>query len=835
MKTLFVLTISLLLALTTNIALAQDQPIANFFINTNPVCKFTPVNFNDLSTDPNGHTINGWSWDFGNGTTSTMQSPITVFTTEGSYTIRLIVTNDVGGSDTLIQNLNVLGVNVAVSVTNETCLGACNGTALVSAWGPDPPYSYLWSNLITTPNLEFGCPGTYTVTVTNSFGCTTTTNVTILQAGVVDVNVQTSQCVDSLGFGYASASVIGGSAPYTYLWSTGHTSQTATMFSGNYSVTVCDVNGCCANDIFSITSTACEYTLSGYIFNDLNENCVRDNGEQPLQGVMVYANPGPYYSYTNDSGYYSLPLEAGLYSVIPVVPQNWGVICPSVGYQVVTIVNNSNPITGINFGMEALTNCPILSVHIGNGNLRPCFSAMYYVSYSNLGTVMAENAQIIVDFDNVLVPVSSSLPWSSYTGNSYIFDIGNVDVFESGQFSIQVIVPCDLSLMGSTKCATAHIYPDSLCTTPDPAWDHSSVCVTGECRGDTMACFNITNTGAFGSGDMQGTSEYRIFANDTLVYSGTFQLQGGMYIEVCWPSNGAAIRLEADQRPNHPGSSHPRETIEDCGDATGTSLGYITTTPYDDQNDFIDISCTVLTGSYDPNDKSVQPSGVTSNHYIDNDVPLNYHINFQNTGTDTAFTIVVRDTLSQYLDVTTVQNGVSSHPCTFRVYETGILEWTFNNILLPDSNVNQAASHGFVNFTVNQKPLTPADYGTVISNSASIYFDFNPPVITNTVDLVYWELPLILTVVPEVSVSKVEIVVYPNPVTTQATFELKNFKAESEIELTLFDNTGRELKRISVENTNKIIVPAEVFKKGIYFYQVTDKSGILGRGKLIVE
>ena len=245
--------------------------------------------------------------------------------------------------------------------------------------------------------------------------------------------------------------------------------------------------------------------------------------------------------------------------------------------------------------------------------------------------------------------------------------------------------------------------------------------------------------------------------------------------------------------------------------------------------------CRVVTGSYDPNDKQVQPSGITDNHYIENDVPLSYHINFQNTGTDTAFNIVIRDTLSQYLDVTSVQNGASSHPCTFRVYGTGILEWTFSNILLPDSNTNEPLSHGFVNFTVSQKPLDTADYGTVISNSAAIYFDFNPPVITNVVDLVYWELPLVISVIPEVSASYVEVIAYPNPATTQITFEITNFIAGSQIEFRLFDSTGRIVSNNTVTNTNKFIIPADALHKGLYYYQISDESGVFGRGKVIVE
>ncbi|MCH8330505.1 MAG: hypothetical protein IH946_03850, partial [Bacteroidetes bacterium] len=107
-------------------------------------------------------------------------------------------------------------------------------------------------------------------------------------------------------------------------------------------------------------------------------------------------------------------------------------------------------------------------------------------------------------------------------------------------------------------------------------------------------------------------------------------------------------------------------------------------------------------------------------------------VNFQNTGTDTAFLVVIRDTLSQYVDPGTVVSGASSHPYDFRIYGQGILEWKFWNIDLPDSNTNEVLSHGFVKFKVSQQLNNPL--GTLIKNHVGIWFDFNAPIQTNTVE-----------------------------------------------------------------------------------------------------
>lgn len=137
-----------------------------------------------------------------------------------------------------------------------------------------------------------------------------------------------------------------------------------------------------------------------------------------------------------------------------------------------------------------------------------------------------------------------------------------------------------------------------------------------------------------------------------------------------------------------------------------------------------------VTGSYDPNDKTARTSSRSSEqfYFIGNDEYIDYTIRFQNTGTDTAFTVVITDTLSADYDMSSFQASVCSHPCTVDFKVGRVVEWTFADILLPDSNVNEAASHGLASFRI--KLNEPVLAGTVVENTANIYFDFNEPVIT---------------------------------------------------------------------------------------------------------
>ena len=161
------------------------------------------------------------------------------------------------------------------------------------------------------------------------------------------------------------------------------------------------------------------------------------------------------------------------------------------------------------------------------------------------------------------------------------------------------------------------------------------------------------------------------------------------------------------------------------------SLGFVTQFPLDDESLTIDEDCQENRGSYDPNDKTGYPKGFCQAKYIRTDQEIEYRIRFQNTGTDTAFNITVTDTLSHFLSPASVRPGTSSHPYEYALLGEGVVKFTFPNIMLPDSNVNKPASHGFVKFSVKQQADNPM--GTMIENYAGIYFDFNDPIHTNTV------------------------------------------------------------------------------------------------------
>jgi uncharacterized repeat protein (TIGR01451 family) len=132
-----------------------------------------------------------------------------------------------------------------------------------------------------------------------------------------------------------------------------------------------------------------------------------------------------------------------------------------------------------------------------------------------------------------------------------------------------------------------------------------------------------------------------------------------------------------------------------------------------------------VVGSIDPNDKSVSRKQI---RLTDQDSTLEYIIRFQNTGTFPATFIEVVDTIDASLDLSTLDMISASHDYVILFPEDNVIKWRFDNIQLPDSSSNELASHGYVHFSF--KPSNKIDVEKGITNTASIYFDFNAPVLT---------------------------------------------------------------------------------------------------------
>lgn len=565
--------------------------------------------------------------------------------------------------------------------------------------------------------------------------------------------------------------------------------------------------------------------ITGTVFQDIDTNCTLNTGDIVQNAVIVKAtdnNGSVRYSISDSSGHYDIPVTVGTYTVaiLPNPVQSSLLQQNCYTQQNVTLTNIVQDANNINFPVE-LANCPLLHVDVSSDRRRRCFDSNTYISYNNSGFASAQNVEVILQLPEYITIVSSDHPYTVNAQGNYVFFVGLLATNQSGTIHIVDHTNCVENITGLTQCTTAWITPANDCAASLDSdyinWDKSVVRVTGSCLNPTQIAFTIVNASQPGLGDMVIPRNYRIYVDNALAVTATYLLNGGESTVVNYPANGQTIRLEVDQHPMYLGDSIAQKTVEGCGSFGGQiSTGLVNTMPMGDEGIATETHCLPIIDSFDPNDKMVSPTGITANHYVRAGTQLDYMIRFQNTGSDTAYKVVIKDTLSTYLDPSTIQWGLSSHPYTVSITgtETPVLEFTFNNINLPHSAANELASNGFVKF----KATTYASLvnGIVVNNNANIYFDYNFPVLTNTAQVIISDF-----VIPYVSLNVVPFVVqnislYPNPTSGILVIESDTLE-----KVAIYSMSG-----ILLETTDKNKIDLSHYAKGIYLIKITTDKGI---------
>lgn len=214
----------------------------------------------------------------------------------------------------------------------------------------------------------------------------------------------------------------------------------------------------------------------------------------------------------------------------------------------------------------------------------------------------------------------------------------------------------------------------------------------------------------------------------------------------------------------------------------------------------------VITTSYDPNNKLVNDE-VLSTTELASSPWLEYVINFQNTGNDTAFVIHVHDTLPSELNVQTFELLSSSHTVALNYdNDTRLMDFGFDNILLPDSTTNEARSHGYVHFRI--KPFNSLTAGSLISNTAHIYFDFNTPVATNAAITAVTTPSGLDALTPNEF-----LLVYPNPADSYLIIQLDE---SASFDVVITEVAGRVVD-CHRNKKGRTVINTSDWKSGMYF------------------
>ena len=291
---------------------------------------------------------------------------------------------------------------------------------------------------------------------------------------------------------------------------------------------------------------------------------------------------------------------------------------------------------------------------------------------------------------------------------------------------------------------------------------------------------------------------------------------GFSYItDVLDPGYGGTIRVKL--------SIPPIPTVA-IGDLLTNSVTFTPNTGTDvilSNNSFSETKAIVA--AYDPNNKSESHGGQISFDEFTSDDYLYYTINFQNLGNASAIDVRIEDALDSKLDESTIQMIESSHNYTMERTGSG-LTWRFDNIQLLPAFVSEELSKGFVFFKVKPKPGYAV--GDIIPNTADIYFDSNPAIVTNTFNTVF---------VQALSTTNFEannFVIFPNPTDQNLTISLQNtYEMIDSIAIT--DVLGKTIRNIKDVSSNQLNIDVADVLEGVYFVEIITQNNVKQVKKLI--
>jgi uncharacterized repeat protein (TIGR01451 family) len=566
--------------------------------------------------------------------------------------------------------------------------------------------------------------------------------------------------------------------------------------------------------------------IEGSTWYDKDGNCQISTGLDTLFGkriIKIEMNGQESYAYTDENALFRVPVSDGPVQV-SIVPLNeyWADCKINLNIPVDSIAYH---LDSVYLSLKALINSPRMEVQVSAPFLRRCFESEMTVSFQNTGTVNADGVYIELTLDSLVDFISANWPVAGQSGQTLTFDIGEVPVGGSNSFKVFVKTSCNAAL-GVTHCFQAHIYPDTLPTTS--SWPQVST--QAVCEGDSIR-FVLEN---IGQQAMTEAMPWNIVdatqapGLNSILANGTILLQQGETFSINVPSVSDELHLFAKQVSAYPFNQYSNTIVRNCG----SNQEPLSIVNLDKEGPFTDKFCISNIGAFDPNDKQGFPQGLTDQGFIPEEQPLSYLIRFQNTGTDTAFNVVIKDTLPVQLEASSVQFSASSHACNMRLTSEGVLTFIFENVLLPDSNINEPASHGFVEYFIRQRPGN--SFGDQIRNRAAIYFDYNDPVITNST-LHTIGIPFV-TRTENPTQDQLVFDVMPNPFSSSfqiVLLEDQPRKNGFRVEMLLPDGRIALSKWVSGES---ILIGRDNLPVGLYFLVLRDEYGrVLGRRRVVAK
>jgi hypothetical protein len=594
------------------------------------------------------------------------------------------------------------------------------------------------------------------------------------------------------------------------------------------------------NDMVLVKTDALGNTLTneikGTVYQDIDGGCDFDLNESGLDNWIVVARGRErnYFGTTDEDGRYAITVDTGTY-IVDILPENryWD-RCQENGYPIV--LNAFYDTLQVDMAAVATVECPYLEVDISAPFLVRCDNIVYTVEYCNLGTADASDAQVEVLLDNQL-SFESSEQSVVQNGRVLTFTIGNIPAGECGRFQFTTQSACDGTTQSRAVSVEATITPDTLCITNDAGWDRSDIRVSAECQNDEVL-FQIKN---IGKNSMEVSRGVVVVENEIILSTGQYQLaqQQDTSIRISFADGrqpGATYRVIAKQANEHPFKAFATAAVEGCAADDGLfATGFVTQFAEDDEEPNRSKDVQEIIDSVPSVELRGYPRGYR-NGIIAQETDLTYKFILSNTGDEVVDRIVIRDTLSEFLDISTLEMGAGSHPYTFEVYNQGILKITFDDIQLLPDGASDNTEYAFVEFRISQQADNPV--GTLIANRASIFYDYQQPIISNRVEHTVGQYPDYIEVVVDTDNPlnpDARLNVYPNPFLDEVNIEIIGKTQWSQLKFRVFDLQGRVIDQ-QVYTQNQFVYRRHPrLETGVYVFQLEADGQLIGSGKLLVR
>ena len=754
-------------------------------------CDSLSINFSAISAVPSNADVNVLI----NGTNfSTTSLNVQVNWGDGSQTTHLATINQIGQSIVFQPAVRHQYAQPGTYMVNMYVINSGNNTFASTQFN----YNYQPCNITIPANVILDC---------NNDGVTDTVFTSNVPMMLVNTNMTTFYNA-SLNNGQA---VFQNVLPGTYSLTVPATWQSSNGYLVSYNnPPFITINSNTTTYPFSSVGLICDTVATnmcaiGFVFCDSDNNGVYSSNESVLPNVpftLVNGNVA-YGFWTNSNGYFNGQYQ-GLPGSATTIQVNPNYVLPNGG----TI--NSGPYTFMASTCTSQTTVPI-PVNCGNfTNPTSCVAVTVFCDPNDNGIL-----------DNGETPIPNApltIIANPFASNLTIYTDSNGVAQICGNYfqSTTLFASINQNWLGQHGYQALNV---NFTIQTSPAGTTNMAYYPIDCS--PTLCADLWTSVTPWIGYFQGTTAYikLKYGNygPLTASSGTLQLTLPAGVSVVTSSinipgytiSGNTISWNIAATPNFQFTDIIQVTVP-SGLPSGTPHNFIATiTPSSSINDCNQTNNTsnllqILGSSYDPNDKTVnlpeQISPVVDDY-------LTYVIRFQNTGTAPAQNVYIMDTLSPYIDWSSVQVLETSHPMNLLELNGGILRFDFPQIWLADSTTNEPLSHGHVVYRVKENPGNGPGIG--IANTAFIYFDWNDPVVTNTT----WNVNADLAVIDN---QQAQFVVYPNPATNVVTIS-----GQQDITaVQLIDMMGNLVYEMTA-NSKQLTIATSDLQAGVYILAVT--------------